>query len=118
MLSKGNHANEAEKVWRTQVAEFGCVVTGSVEIQIHHCVGSTAKQNKIPIGHWFILPLNWRLHDISSGAPDNITLNKREFEWRHGTEKELFAYMVNAFKAVGKYTPPTEILTAIQEYRK
>ena len=58
MRSKNNAPTAAQKKWRSKVADLGCVVCGSTQVQIHHVLGATAKHNKIHIGEWFILPLH------------------------------------------------------------
>jgi len=118
MMSKGNAPSAAQKRWRQSVVEYGCVVTGSPIVQVHHCLGATAKHNKVHIGHWFILPLSPALHDISSNAPDNITTNKKAFVEAHGTEKNLFLNMAYRMFEDGYVVPNEEVLNAIEGYHK
>lgn len=118
MRSKGNEPSAEQKAWMSQLAEYGCVVTRADNPQIHHCLGATAKHNKVAIGHWYLLPLAHQLHDISSNRPDNITLHKREFEWRHGTEKELFSRLIKTFRDNGNPIPPEEVIEAIKGYHR
>lgn len=85
--------NARQKRWIARVAEYGCVITGSPNVQIHHCVGRTAKSNKVAVGHWFILPLSVELHDVSSNHRYNITHNKNAFIDEFGKESDLFMNM-------------------------
>lgn len=80
-----------EKAWLSRVAEHGCVVTGQSNIQLHHCVGREGKHNKFHIGRWFVLPLAFELHDVSSDNALNITHRRKEFVNTYGTECYLFS---------------------------
>ena len=62
--------------------------------QLHHVVGRSAKHNKIEIGHWFILPVPFDLHDVSSNHPLNVTHHKKKFTGHFGFQRELFNEMV------------------------
>ena len=53
-----NNPSAEQKKWMGTVAAIGCIVTGSSACQIHHVAGRAAKQNKVPIGHAYILPLH------------------------------------------------------------
>jgi len=85
--------NAKQKRWMARVADYGCVVSGNSNIQIHHCVGRTAKHNKIAVGHWFILPLSFELHDVSSNNEYNVSKCKNAFIDEFGEENELFMKM-------------------------
>lgn len=45
-----------QKRWREDVRELGCIFCGG-PAEIHHVVGRTAKHMKMPVGHWWILPV-------------------------------------------------------------
>ena len=88
MNSKPSKA--VEKEWLSRVAEYGCVVTGQSNIQIHHCVGREGKQDKYHIGRYFVLPLAFELHDVSSNHEYNITHHRKDFVEEYGAECDLF----------------------------
>ena len=82
-----------EKAWLQRVSEYGCVVTEQSNIQIHHCIGREGKHNKFHIGRWFVLPLAFELHDVSSNNEYNITHHRKAFIEKYGSESELFMAM-------------------------
>jgi len=82
-----------EKAWLSRVAEHGCVITGQSNIQLHHCVGREGKHNKFHIGRWFVLPLAFELHDVSSDDRLNVTHHRKDFVRAHGPECWLFSDM-------------------------
>ncbi len=82
-----------EKAWLQRVAEYGGFVAGTNNLQIHHCVGREGKHNKYHIGRWFVLPLAFDLHDVSSNNEYNITHHRKAFVEKFGKESELFLEM-------------------------
>ena len=77
--------------FHTEMMSLGCVITGDKwNLQLHHCVGRSYVQNKVPIGHWFVLPLHWRLHDTHSGSIVNVTHFRKNFSEMYGLQRDLF----------------------------
>jgi len=109
------------KQWLQTVVEFaakhGPVVKGHGRVQIHHVVGPTYVHNKVPIGHWFLLPLPFELHDVSSNHPCNVTHFRKRFTEEHGEQRILFELMCEIIRAEGGTLPPDEALQAIQQTR-
>ena len=87
-----------EKSWLQRIADHGCVITGQSNIQLHHCVGREGKQDKYHIGRWFVLPLAFELHDVSSNNPLNVTHHRKAFVEAYGKECDLFWEMCMSFK--------------------
>ncbi len=54
--STQNQPSAAQKRYADYVASLGCCECGR-PAQIHHPVGATAKHRKVPIGHWWLIPL-------------------------------------------------------------
>lgn len=126
MHSSGNAPNAEQKRWREMVRRVGCICTGGeaqeptepVDIEIHHCLGATARVNRVDVGHWYILPLHWRLHNIASDFPDNITRDKIRFTQAFGSEKSLFMKMIYSFLMTGIELPfDIAVLNAIATIR-
>lgn len=92
MLNKKPSA-AVEKAWLSRLAEHGCVVTRNPQCQLHHVVGREGKQSKYMIGRWFVLPLSFGLHDVSSNDPDNVTHHRHAFTAAHGLQRALFQKM-------------------------
>lgn len=118
VVSNTQQPNAAQKRWRETVAGFGCVATHAdpAHCQIHHVVGRTGKHNRVPIGHWFILPLHWRLHDIHSDDKHNVTHYRLAFCRKYGSQRRLFIAMCVALLATGHALPfEMDVLNAIAD---
>ena len=116
-------ANAKQKQWMRDIAEWAqdnlYVLYGDeyndshLPIELHHVVGRSAKQNKIAIGHEFILPVPVKLHNVMSNHTDNVTHFKKNFVKRFGTQRGLFADMVAVMRAQGYVVPDIYVLSAI-----
>jgi hypothetical protein len=115
-------ANAAQKQWMNDITEWAehniQVLYGgewsNKPIQRHHVLGRSAKHNKIEIGHWFILPVPFELHDVSSNHPLNVTHNKKAFVKRFGNQRDLFLQMVEEMRDDGYELPPYDACEAIR----
>lgn len=117
-------ANAKQKQWMCDIAEWAMenlsaiygkeYNDGNCDFEIHHVVGRTGKQNKVAIGHEFILPVPFELHNVMSNHPDNVTHFKKNFVKRFGTQRELFKKLVDAMRECGYQVPSDDILEAIQ----
>ena len=115
--------NAVQKQWMSDIAQwadsdlyilYGDDYSSDYEpIELHHVTGRASKQNKIAIGHEFILPVPFELHNVMSNHKDNVTNYKKNFVKRFGTQRELFSDMVAIMKAQGYTVPSDEILNAI-----
>ena len=109
----------AQLQWREWVRRQGCCVSNEdYAVQIHHVLGREAKSKGVGnIGHWYILPLSWRYHDVASDDPFNVTHHKRDFEREFSKQSELFHFLVE--EAMGdpnfnnKNIPPKNVVEAI-----
>ena len=117
-------ANAAERKWMRDVAEWSVdnlrILYGEKYVnrqkytpQLHHTVGRSAKQNKVPIGHYFILPVPFELHDVSSDHRLNVTHRKRAFTAKFGMQRSLFKEMCLSMKEQGYPIPPVDVFDAI-----
>ncbi len=115
-------ANTKQKKWMAVIAEFasdnlhllyGPDFQGSA-FQLHHCTGRSAKHNKVAIGHWFILPVPFELHDVSSNHPLNVTHNKKAFTDCFGKQSQIFNYMLRHMDCLGfDYEVPNDVVNSI-----
>lgn len=55
-MQSSRKPNAQEQKFHDWLREQGCAVCGR-PAEIHHCVGSTAKHNKVELGHWWVIPL-------------------------------------------------------------
>jgi len=116
-------ANAAQRRWLGDITVwamdnvgllYGLEYYGSI-IQRHHVLGRSAKHNKVHIGHWFILPVPFQLHDVSSNHPENVTHCKKAFVRRFGTQRSLFKRMYQVMKQQGYKVPDIDVYNAIME---
>lgn len=111
---KNDQPNKAEERWRESVREQGCVLTGSPDAVIHHCVGRTAIHNKVDIGHWWILPLDPYVHSwIHEQGKLRKHLEKMMFEL---VLHEVISSRVATLSRVD--LPPEEVIDAIFDYHR
>ncbi len=116
-------ANLAQKKWMNDITEW-CdnniqVLYGDEwsckPIQRHHVLGRSAKHHKVCIGHWFILPVPFELHDVSSDHPENVTHSKRVFIKKFGNQRDLFLTMVESMRDYGYELPPFDVCESIRK---
>ncbi len=74
-------------------------------IQCHHVAGRTYKNNKVHIGHYFILPVPFDLHDVSSNHSLNVTHWRNRFTATFGMQRDLWSRMVIRMTAEGAIKP-------------
>ncbi len=132
-MANRQQPNAAEKRWLKSISEFieneglgilyGIEFEGRSDFQLHHVVGRTAKHNKIEIGHWFVIPVPWELHDVDSNNPDNVTHFKHNFTKRFGEQCGIFQILVSVMDKWNDFNcnyeiPSKEIYTAIMDTRK
>ena len=117
-------ANAAQKKWMNDITEWASdnihmLYTGGYAqdciFQRHHVLGRSAKHNKIAIGHWFIIPVPFDLHDISSNHFLNVTHHKHAFTDRFGNQRDLFLEMVEEMRDDGYELPPFDVCEAIRQ---
>jgi len=115
-------ANAEQKKWMADITEwsqenmhrlYGEEFRCKFYIQRHHVLGRSAKQNKLPIGHEFVLPIPFELHDVSSDHPLNVTHRKKAFTAKFGMQRDLFAIMYHSMMEKGYKVPPIEVFNAI-----
>ena len=115
-------ANAAQKQWMSDITEwsisnlgilYGEKYDGAI-IQRHHVLGRSAKQNKVAIGHWFILPVPNELHDVGSCNLLNVTHHKHAFTREFGMQRNLFDSMYFSMINQGYAVPSNQVLMAIR----
>ena len=122
-------ANAAQKIWMVNIADFinevglgllyGPEYEGRTDFQLHHVLGRSAKHNKVPIGHDFIIPVPFELHDVSSNHPLNVTHHKKAFVKEFGQQCVIFQVLhscmsqCNDFNGYSYSLPSSEVYEAI-----
>jgi len=88
-------------------------------VQRHHCCGRKAKHNKVAIGHWFVLPLPFIYHDVSSNDIYNVTHHRHNFTGHFGLQSELFKEMISSMILFGYELPfGQDVIDAIMDTRR
>ena len=87
-------------------------------IELHHVTGRASKHNKVPIGHWFVIPVPFDLHNVMSDNINNVTKIRKNFVKEFGSQCSIFDRMVAGMKASGYATPPDEVFEAIMDTKK
>ena len=116
-------ANAKQKKWMADIADwasyhidrlYGVEYLGK-NFQLHHVLGRSAKHDKVAIGHEFILPVPFELHDISSNHPENVTHCKKVFIKRFGTQRDLFLIMLESMRDQSYELPPFDVCESIRK---
>jgi len=119
-------ANAKQKQWMSDIADWAnenihMLYTGGYaqdcNFQLHHVLGRSAKHNKIAIGHEFIIPVPFDLHDVSSNDPLNVTHHKHKFTERFGRQSDIFSDMVDDMILSGYEAPDQMVYDAIMNTR-
>lgn len=116
---KGGKAPTAKQSrWHDWLAEQGCACCGA-PANIHHCVGSTAKQNKVWIGQWFTIPLCDTHHKVPIGIHGDA--RSLALDWGFGDmgrkelEKVIFFRHVAHYRRVkGEYPMDPDVIAAVE----
>lgn len=108
-----------QKQFHDLLARSGCVITGEASLQLHHLEGREFKIDKKNVGHWLVIPLTFRLHDVSSNDPLNVTHHKNNFYDAFGTGYELFYKAVENAKNINPKAncfPPEWVMESVKKY--
>lgn len=120
-MKSAKNPTAAQKKWWDWLAQQGCYL-GLGEPCIHHCVGSTAKHNKIHIGQDFVIPLSWEAHQGPHGihADCQIFAGHGLGESRKEIEKTIFSRLVSHYCHQHQDTlpMPADVYAAIMDYHK
>ncbi len=123
MASKA--ANAEQRRWLEDITDYinenglgdlyGCDYEYDTRIQRHHVLGRAAKQNKISIGHWFVIPVPFELHDPNVNHSFHVGKCKKAFVRKFGTQGSLFKRMYQAMKQQGYHVPEGFVYQAIMD---
>ena len=116
-MQGGKKPTAKQDRWHEWLRDQGCCNCGN-PAAVHHCLGSTAKHNKVHIGQDFVLPLCHTCHQ----GDDGIHHSMKAFgtnESRKEIEKRLFVKMVAIYEAEFIEPPCSDdVIQAIKSYRK
>lgn len=118
-------ANAAQKKWMDDITDWSINNLHRLygdeysfcRLQRHHVLGRSAKNNKVHIGHWFILPVPFELHDTNVNHEFHVGKCKKAFVKRFGTQRSLFNVMYQRMKEEGYIVPDIEFHDAIMGTR-
>lgn len=120
-MQGGKQPSARQKRWHDWLRQQGCYL-GMGEPSIHHCVGSTAKHDKIHIGQDFVIPLSYEAHQGNGG----IHHSRSAFaghglgETRKEIEKTIFSRLVAHYRHQhhGELPMPADVYDAILRYSR
>ena len=114
-------ANAAQKKFLSDVSDWA--INGGMALlygnewdkpfHIHHVVGRSAKNNKVPIGHEFISPVPIELHDPNLNNKYHVGKCKHAFTDRFGKQVFLYNEMYNDMSKQGYKVPNREVFESI-----
>ena len=81
--------------------------------QLHHVLGRSAKHNKTPIGHEFIIPVPYQYHDIKETNNLNVSYFKHNFTKKFGSQVSLYRIMISDMKMCHYAVPSIDKYNAI-----
>lgn len=120
-MQGGKQPNARQKRWHDWLRQQGCYL-GMGEPSIHHCVGSTAKHNKIHIGQDFVIPLSYLAHQGPHGIHGDRALFAGHGlgESRKEIEKSIFSRLVAHYRHQhqGELPMPADVYDAIMRYSR
>ena len=117
MRSAKHTPSAAAKRWMAWVASRGCL-NCRAPANVHHCVGATARHNRVAIGDWWLLPLCRECHQ----GDDGIHHSRRRFFGEHvrrkTTEKIMFRQLLRWSRADDACLdmPSQRVIDAIEDY--
>ena len=95
-----------------------CPINGQ-SVELHHCVGSTAKHDKIHIGQDFVIPLSFEAHRGGHGIHgDRSLFDKNLGDRRIQIEKGLFKKYYLKWLDEGGHRISQDVLDAIKNYSR
>lgn len=122
-LEMSKPANKEQKKWMTDITEYvnenglgdlyGHEYDGHTNIQRHHVLGRTAKHNKIHIGHWFVIPVPFELHDPNKDHKYHVGKCKKAFVKKFGNQRGIYEHLVTIMEGLGYDVPPMDAHYAI-----
>ena len=113
----------AQKRFHDMACSDGCIIPGcGAPARLHHCVGASAKHNKVEIGQWWVLPL---CDDHHQHGPAAVHVSPVEFagllslESRKQAEKYLFSALLTRLATDGRDgAVPINVMEAIEGYSR
>jgi hypothetical protein len=106
---KTRFANVDERRFMSWVKDQPCIVCGNDGPSIvHHAEGSTFKNNKVLVGHWFLLPL--------CVDHDSVITNesRRVFRERFEPQSTLWLKLIDGYSE----SPPIDVVGAIKDWNR
>lgn len=106
--------NAAEKRFQAYTKTSDCIVCGNPGPSIvDHCYGSICKENKILIGHWWVIPMCVNCDKMKSLGSTRgfISLIGKRL-------KVLWASHLSNYEASTGDFPPVDVVQSIEDYRE
>ena len=117
-MQGGKSPTKAQQDWQNWQREQGCSNCGADNPAIHHCVGSTAKHNKVHIGQWWTIPLCYECHQGQEGIHHGMQRFNEHNLTRKEAEKRFFSFLENDYWHNTSRIIPDDVTMAIMDYHK
>jgi len=124
-MKGGRSATARQKRWHSWLGQQPCCGCGAKEVALHHCVGSSAKHNKVWIGQDWVIPLCYECHQGKGGVHGDMSnldvgdMTRKEFEKAAFSLVYIAAF--NEAKA-GRFSfedmPDMDAIAAIGDYHR
>jgi len=116
-MRSGHTVPTKARRWMAWVASRGCL-NCRAPANVHHCVGATARHNRIAIGDWWLLPLCRECHQGDHGIHGDRTRFFGSATTRKATEKMMFARLMDWARADHSLMDMTSqrVIDAIEDY--
>lgn len=104
-----------QRRWWDWLAGHGCYL-GLGQACLHHCIGSTARHDKVDIGQWWVIPLSYEAHQGPQGIHNDLSIFCTG-ETRKEIEKRIFSDLSGRYLEDGGHIP-AEVIEAIEGYHR
>ena len=101
--------NASEGAFQLWLKEQPCLLGGQGVTELHHCKGSTFRNNKILIGHWFCINLSQEKHaEYHAGT--------KAFRETYGAQSKLWEKIHDKYFSETGSRAPDDVVEAIRSY--
>lgn len=91
--------SKIQKSWREFLRSCGSAISYRVPCEIHHPAGRTAKEGRVPIGHWFLIALTPEEHQLIDEGADGLTELMDRYEiWHPNNEVDIWDMSLHQFE--------------------
>lgn len=117
-MQGGKSPTVKQQAWQDWQRARGCCNCGATA-SIHHCVGSSAKHDKVHIGQWFTIALCYDCHQGDHGIHHDMKAFTEQVCSRKALEKHFFSIDDAGYREeAGDNIVPEDAYNAIMDYHR